>query len=85
MTKKPKKKVFPIHEGQWANPREVKAHIAFLQKTAKSHGFKSLVTVGEMKDGSIFYGASRTDDKFKVAGSMIAMGLRLMGFVERED
>ena len=75
-------KIKVLEKKAWANPDDVKEFIDKMNAMAADKGFNSLVCAGELRDGSIYTGSSRVEDKFKVAAALMFFAMKLMGFKE---
>jgi hypothetical protein len=67
----------------WATPEQVTDFLQGMQADAEKYGFRSIVVVAETRDGSIYDGSTRTEDKFKIGAALMRMAMDLLGFEKK--
>jgi hypothetical protein len=65
---------------KWTSQKEVVELAEDILKAAQSGKIQGLAYVAECADESYQSGATRVDNQFAIAGYMVSMGLRVMGF-----
>lgn len=73
-------KLAVLQTKQWATSEEVKNLAERLLESAKRGEICSLAYVAERSDSKLESGHTRVENTFCMAGYMIQMGMRLLGF-----
>lgn len=79
---KPKLVLMP--DPKWTCQKQVVEMAEDILRSAKSGKIQSLCYVAERSDEQYESGSSRVDNQFSVSGYLFSLGMRVMGFHDKE-